>query len=331
MNSKELKKMAADTRRNESRKHGFRQSSYINFKVDGGYFFCLYFQENGSYYPNEAKLTVKPMYADDLWWTIWDAEENIKSPLSLRGTGAFAISGQIMTTYSTHGSDNIDDSAEFYKRVFDEADSEIEQFQKENPDADGFYPDETKMDHDPDRLLYLMALIHNGREDEVVGIIKEARRIKHECMFHSGMFSDSYTYILRYCNRRSRFEWIRKGIDNVINRFIKMQAFACMAMSGNDRHSSMPSPYVVKFLSGFPILLLLFLVLTFCENQSFPWAFLCVCIVIEYSCLGDRFYKYCASFQYLPEGTRLRWKIGTWLTSVSMCILFFVLLYISTK
>ena len=158
MKSKEQKKIAADTRRNESRKHGFRQSSYINFKVDGGYFFCLYFNENGSYYPNEAKLTVKPMYADDLWWTIWDAEENIKSPLSLRGTGAFAIAGQIMKTYSTLGSDNIDDSAEFYKRVFDDADSEIEQFLKENPDADRFYPDETKMDHDPDRLLYLMLL-----------------------------------------------------------------------------------------------------------------------------------------------------------------------------
>lgn len=323
--------MAANIRRNESRKHGFRQSSYINFKVDGGYFFCLYFHENGSSYPNEAKLTVKSMYADDLWWTIWDAEENIKSPLSLRGTGAFAIAGQIMATYNTLGSADIDDSAEFCRRVFDNADSEIEQFLKENPDADRFYPDETQMDHDPDKLLYLMALIHNGREDEAVEIIKEARRIKHKCMFHSGMFSDSYTYILRYCNRRSRFEHIRKEIHRVINRFIKMQAFACMAMSGNDRHSSIPSPYVVKFLSGFPILLLLFLVLIFCENQSFPWAFWGVCIVIEYSCLGDRFYKYCASFQYLPEKTRQHWKIGTWVTSVSMCILFFVLLYISTK
>lgn len=153
MKSKEQKKIAADTRRNESRKHGFRQSSYINFKVNGGYFFCLYFHENGSSYPNEAKLTVKPMYADDLWWTIWDAEENIKSPLSLRGTSAFTIAGQIIKTYSTLGSDNIDNSVEFYKSVFDDADSEIEQFLKENPHADSFYPDETKMDHDPDRLL----------------------------------------------------------------------------------------------------------------------------------------------------------------------------------
>ena len=296
--------MVADIRRNESRRHVFRQSSYINFKVVDGYFFCLHFYENGASYPNEAKLTVKPMYADDLWWTIWDAAENVKSPTSLRGIGAFAISGQIMTTYSTRGSDNIDDSAEFYKRVFDDADSEIKQFLKENPDADRFYPDEAKTDHDPDRLLYLMALIHNGQENEVVGIIKEAQRIKHKCMFHSGMFSDSYTYILRYCNRGSRFERIRKGINKIIKRFIKIQAFACMAISGNDRHRSMPSPYVVRFLSGTPLLLVLFLGFAFCENQSFPWAFLGAYTVILYFSMGDRFYKYCCKFSIFARGNK---------------------------
>lgn len=71
--------MLADVRRSESRKYGFRQSSYINFKVDGGYFFCL------SFLTDEARLTVKPMYADDLWWDIWDASENKKEPMSLRG------------------------------------------------------------------------------------------------------------------------------------------------------------------------------------------------------------------------------------------------------
>ncbi len=76
MNSKEYNKMVADARRSVSRKYGFRQSSYINFKVEGGYYFCLYF------HTDEAKLTVKPMYADDLWWNIWDASENKMEPLS---------------------------------------------------------------------------------------------------------------------------------------------------------------------------------------------------------------------------------------------------------
>lgn len=90
MNSKEYNKKIADARRNESRKFGFRQSSYINFKVEAGYFFCLYFLTE------EARLTVKPMYADELWWDIWNATENKNEPLSLRGTGAYSLSGQVL-------------------------------------------------------------------------------------------------------------------------------------------------------------------------------------------------------------------------------------------
>lgn len=62
MTDKEYRKIIADARRSVSRKYGFRQSFYINFKVDGGYFFCL------SFLTDEARLTVKPLYADDLWW-----------------------------------------------------------------------------------------------------------------------------------------------------------------------------------------------------------------------------------------------------------------------
>ena len=97
MTDKEYIKIVADVRRSVSRKYGFRQSSYINFKVDGGYFFCL------SFLTDEARLTVKPMYADDLWWDIWDASENKKEPISLRGTGAYSLSGQVLATYDIKG------------------------------------------------------------------------------------------------------------------------------------------------------------------------------------------------------------------------------------
>ena len=66
MNSKEYNKMVADARRSVSRKYGFRQSSYINFKVEGGYYFCLYF------HTDEAKLTVNrcmPMTCGGIYGT----------------------------------------------------------------------------------------------------------------------------------------------------------------------------------------------------------------------------------------------------------------------
>ncbi len=55
MTRKELKKKIADERRRQGRKYGFRQSAYINFKVESGYFFCIY------NFSGNFKLTVKPM------------------------------------------------------------------------------------------------------------------------------------------------------------------------------------------------------------------------------------------------------------------------------
>ena len=224
MNSKEYNKMVADARRGVSRKFGFRQSSYINFKVEGGYFFCLYF------HTNEAKLTVKPMYADELWWDIWDASENKMEPLSLRGTGAYSLPGQILTSYEIPKTTNLNELTNLFEQVFQGAAIVMSRFLTDNPDAALFYPDESNMDHDPDRLLYLIALIHNGRKNEALDIIKEARKNKHCCMFKSGMFSDSYTYIRRWCKQEQIGMRIRHTFVSIFNSLAKTRAYALMVL-----------------------------------------------------------------------------------------------------
>lgn len=207
MTDKEYQKMVADARRSVSRKYGFRQSSYINFKIEGDFFFCLYFLAD------EARLNVKPMYADDLWWKIWNANENKKGPLSLRGTGAYSLSGQVLSSYKITKVTDKGELTDIIEGVFQNAKDAISKFITANPDANTYFPDESKMDYDPDRLLYLMALIHNGKKDNALKIIKEARKNKHRCIFHSGMFSDSYTYIRRWCIR-----------EQSSNRFWKFEA-----------------------------------------------------------------------------------------------------------
>ncbi len=206
MTDKQYQKIVADARRVAGRKYGFRQNTYINFKVEQGYFFCVYFQTD------EARLTVKPMYADDLWWDIWDASENKGRPVSLRGTGAFSLSGQVLASYVLPETTDKEELAVAFEGVFSDAAAVISGFLTENPDADVFYPDEQKMDLDPDRLLYLVALIHNGREEEALEIISEARALGHRCMFRSGFCGDCYTYIRRWCNKgpfSKIWEWIK--------------------------------------------------------------------------------------------------------------------------
>ena len=136
MTDKQYQKIAADARRDAGRKYGFRQNTYINFKVGQGYFFCVYFQYSC------ARLTVKPMYADDLWWDIWDASENKGRPVSLRGTGAFSLSGQVLASYVLPETTDKEELVVAFEGVFSDAAAVISGFLTENPDADVFYPDE---------------------------------------------------------------------------------------------------------------------------------------------------------------------------------------------
>lgn len=244
MTDKEYRKIIADARRSVSRKYGFRQSFYINFKVDGGYFFCL------SFLIDEARLTVKPLYADDLWWDIWDASENKKEPMSLRGTGAYSLSGQVLATYDIKGTTDKSKLENQFEQVFNDATAAITMFIADNSDADLFYPDESKMEHDPDRLLFLMALIHNNKKDEALAVIREARKNKHRCIFQSGMFSDSYTYIRRWCNREQATIRIRNVFASIFNNIVQICAYALMALGRNNKKDTLPSVYDIRLLDG---------------------------------------------------------------------------------
>lgn len=322
MDIKALKKTAADMRRSIGREHGFRQSAYINFKVDGGYFFCLYFFANGSAFPNEAKLTVKPMYADTLWWEIWDSLECIDAPISLRGTGAYALSGMVLAKY-----ENLIDPKEsgdsemkdLYEHIFSQADTEISRFISENPDADTFYPDETKMDYDPDRLLYLMALIHNKQEDEALSIIKEAHSNKHHCVFRSGWNSDSYTYIKRWCNRNRSAERIRHRIDNILNAVIRFRAFVIMSMSRSRRYD-LPNFWDYRPLDVGIYIAIIFSWIFLMKNFTMVWISLAILVIMQFMVDGKRAKRYYREFMNLPMTIRRKWTIGSWSVTVALWV-----------
>ena len=305
-----------------SRKYGFRQSSYINFKVEGGYFFCLFFLTG------EARLTVKPLYADDLWWDIWGATENKNEPLSLRGIGAYTLSGQVLASYEIKNTTDKSKLENQFEQLFNGATAEITKFIADNPDADTFYPDESKMDHDPDRLLYLMALIHNGKEEEALSIIKEARKNKHRCIFQSGMFSDSYTYIRRWCNREQAPIRIRNVFASIFNNIVRIRAYALMALGKNNKKETLPDIYDVRLLDGGIVMTLCFSIIFIWHNFTLAWITLAVYfILVWFMDFENRSERYYIRFGNLPNKTRLRWKISMWILVVALYIYSFAIIF----
>lgn len=206
MTSKEYTKLVADVRRSVGRKYGFRQRSYVNFRVEEGYFFCL------CVLYTQATLTAKPMYSDDLWWDIWKSPENKKEPLSLRGIGVFSLTGQVLLEFNDiTQSEDVQELQDAFEAIFQDSSVAISQFLEENPDPDKFIPDITKIESfDRDKLLYLVTLIHNGREVEVLKYIKDARRRKHHCMFNSFLMGDDYTFIRNWCRKLLFFKRVKR-------------------------------------------------------------------------------------------------------------------------
>jgi len=322
MTDKEYNKMIADVRRSVSRKYGFRQSSYVNFKVESGYFFCLYFLTG------DVRLTVKPMYADDLWWNIWDASDNKNEPLSLRGTGAYSLSGQILTSDEITKVADKGELTNIIDGMFKNATDAISKFIIANPNADTFFPDESKMDYDPDRLLYLIALIHNGKEEDALAIIKEARKNKHRCIFQSGMFSDSYTYIRRWCNREQATIRIRNVFASIFNNIVQIRAYALMALGRNNKKDTLPSVYDIRLLDGGIVMALCFSIIFLWHNFTLAWIILAVYFIfVWFIDFGERSKRYYIRFGNLHDKTRLRWKVSMWIFVVSLYIYLFAMIY----
>ena len=194
----ELRKLSDSARRKVSRNYGFRQSGYINWIVKEGYFFCLRHLGFANVY-----LDVKPMYADDLWWDIFNLPENKKCPISLRGTAAFGIPAAKIKEYAfldeSTEETNEEELSEKWQNIFCLAVQDIEDFLRNYPNADTFIPNKNS-NYDADKLLYFITLLHNGRKNEIVQAIKELKVKGHSCQFYdwaSGM--DSYDFILKWC------------------------------------------------------------------------------------------------------------------------------------
>jgi len=178
----ELDKKDTLIRKSVSKKYGWKQSSYINWKVEGGYYFYL---EHINCY-SEATLYVKPLYIDDLWWDVFEMPDNKKARMSLRGKGTFSLDGvKILKTpdlfdiraeeseYELEKIQKYSDEAieKIWDDVFQQFDDEIQRFLKENPDPDSYFPEEEKCHG----YYTLITYLHAGDRQKVLDKIAEFR------------------------------------------------------------------------------------------------------------------------------------------------------------
>ena len=210
----ELDKKDTSIRKNVSKKFGWKQSSYINWKVEAGYYFYL---EHLNCY-SEATLYVKPLYIDDLWWDVFEMPDNKKAPMSLRGNGTFSLDGvKILKTpdlfdiraeeseYELEKIQKYSDEAieKIWDNVFQQFDDEIQRFLKENPDPDSYFPEEEHCHG----YYTLITYLHAGYKQKVLDKIAEFRatpgRVKTRFArsFDDGKTRDGLDFIEAWCLR----------------------------------------------------------------------------------------------------------------------------------
>ena len=198
----DLEKKDTLCRRIVSKKYGWKQSSFINWKVEDGYYF--YLVHLNCY--GEATLYVKPLYIDDLWWDVFEMSSNKKAPMSLRGNGTFSLDGvKILKTpdlfdirTNERGAEyelekiqkySNEDIEKIWDNVFRQFDDEVKRFLKENPDPDSYFPEEEKC-HE---YYMLITYLHAGDRQKVLDKIAEFRAIPNRIKTRLGASYDGKT------------------------------------------------------------------------------------------------------------------------------------------
>jgi len=212
----DLEKKDTLCRRIVSKKYGWKQHSFINWKVEGGYYF--YLRHLNCY--SGAFLYVKPLYIDDLWWDIFEISSNKKEPMSLRGNGTFSLDGvRILETPDLFDIRTNEREAEYelekiqkysdediekiWDNVFQQFDNEVQRFLKENPDPDSYFPEEEKCYE----YYTLITYLHAGDRQKVLDKIVEFRatpdrmKTRFAWSYDDGTSRDGLDFIEAWCLR----------------------------------------------------------------------------------------------------------------------------------
>ena len=201
MRLKDIEKKADEIRRRLSKQYGFKQSSYINWKIKDGYFFCL-----NTLHVVHTQLEVKPLFMDDLYWKIiYYGHKEMKFPDSLRGNGILALLSEKIWEESFPEGLRTDFNAEQYEQImsnaFLKAETEIDSFLRKYPHPNLFK--QFMSDNNRSKILtQLLVLINDEKYEEASQLAK--RHIENKPHFLceyviENIKKNEYEFILDYC------------------------------------------------------------------------------------------------------------------------------------
>ena len=209
---KDLEKTEKAIVKRIARQFGWRQSDYIEWKIESGYFICLDIGLYG-YVLREIELTIKPLYIDDLWWDVFNLSNNKNGPKSLRGLGAFAVSAPQIAKYVVLNPDRaLDYSTEaiesIVQDVFQRIEKDISAFLTKYPDPELFCPEDGGEYGRISPIYTLTMDLHAGRYSRVIDRIKDY----NDKGISSGFCSvdsltmkerDAFDFFIDWCQRHS--------------------------------------------------------------------------------------------------------------------------------
>lgn len=165
----EKEKYIKNARKSVGGKYKYRQSDYTNWKIKDGYFFCL-----NSFALQKARLTVKTLYMDDLYWKITNIGG--KDMMWKDGDRYYGVDGCLIWEEPIPRSLVSDFSEghceQVWEMVFRKSEQEIESFLQKYPHPDNFAQYVAQIEN-ISPLTKMLVKIYEGKTDDAYRIAKE--------------------------------------------------------------------------------------------------------------------------------------------------------------
>lgn len=194
-----------------SKKYGFKSTRSFVYKVENGFFFHAFLSLNNiaidnNYLEFYISLQVKPFEIDELYWELFDLEENKSQPLSFRANGCFVIQGPTLLERENITSNFIPNEENVLKILetgLELIKSKIDQFLTtysiDTFDLNKFHFVGIANDKS---LLEIMLPMLNNRPDEALRIIHEKMSIGEKGRYFKQDGTNIFDCVINYCERK---------------------------------------------------------------------------------------------------------------------------------